>query len=453
MAKAFGDSTPCDAPLGGADPREGISARPGFRKGMESTTGTPKRSVPPKSRRPNVLLVFDPRLEESAAMLRGVVAYEQAHGSWNLFHDDEARAETEPCWLRHSDWDGVISRHTTLELATACADRGVPLVDLNDSPVFPGVSKIRPANECVGRLGAEHLLSAGFRNLGFSGFANECWALERARGFTEAVLRAGVQPVLNEANYPGRVDPVWSREQQTELADWLRSLPQPAAVMACNDLRALQVLEAAQSIGLLVPDQLAVLGANNDTLRCELADPPLSSVSTNPVLAGRRAAEALEQLMGGGSTSSDELRIEPEGVIARRSTDVTAVSDPRVAVALRYIRAHACEGINVDQVLQAAAMSRAQIEKKFRQHLGRTPQAEIRRVQMARIRQLLTDTDLPLKYVAELAGFDYMEYMCAVFKRQHGMPPGAFRERQRQRRPASCVAVAAAVRGGLARAS
>ena len=384
------------------------------------------------ARQPCVLLIFDTRYEEAAAMLRGIAEYEREHGAWSVFLDDMAQAETDPEWLLGHSWDGVISRHTSPMLAQACVERGIPLVDLNDSPAFAGVSKIRPANASIGQLGAEHLLSAGFRSFAFSGFRNEGWARERRAGFTEALARAGQSCVVHEVEYPGGVSPDWDRQQQAVLAEWLSRLPKPTAVMACNDLRALQVLAAANSLSLRVPEEIAVLGANNDAVRCELANPSLSSVATNPAQAGRQAAELLAQFMAAHrATAAVDIRIEPAGVVGRCSTDAIAISDKGVAAAIVYIRAHACEGINVDQVLQHVAMSRAQIEKKFRKYLGRSPQKEIRRVQIHRIGQLLAETDLPLKRIAEMIEFDYMEYMSTVFKGATGYAPGAYRRLHR----------------------
>jgi LacI family transcriptional regulator len=391
--------------------------------------------IPPQlsaGRQPCVLLIFNTQYEEAAAMLRGIAEYEREHGAWQVFFDDMAHSESDADWLLGHNWDGVISRHTSPMLAQACVERRIPLVDLNDSPAFAGVSKIRPSNSSIGRLGAEHLLSAGFRSFAFSGFRNEGWARERRVGFVEALARAGQLCVVHEVDYPGGLSPDWDRQQQTALADWLRQLPKQTAVMACNDMRALQVLAAANALSLRVPEELAVLGANNDAIRCELAQPSLSSVATNPAQAGRQAAELLAQFMAGQrSGGAVDLRIEPAGVVVRCSTDVLAVADKGVAAAIAYIRAHACEGINVDQVLRHVAVSRAQIERKFRKHLGRSPQAEIRRVQIQRISQLLAETDLPLKRIAEMSGFDYMEYMSTVFKRATGHTPGGYRRLHR----------------------
>jgi LacI family transcriptional regulator len=362
-------------------------------------------------------------------MLKGVAHYVRAHTPWAAFLDDEARAEHDPLWLRSKKWDGVISRHTTPALAQHCIDHKLPLVDLNDIAPYPGVPKIRPDNVAVGHLGAEHFIERGYTSFGFCGFKNDGWSCERRDGFVEAVQLAGRRVEVFDVDYPGDLTPFWDTKQITALAGWLRRLPRPLAVMACNDMRALQVIAAAQAAEIIVPEELAVLGANNDTYRCEMAYPPLSSVAPNAYRSGYEAAELLDQMMQGAKREAADRRVEPIEVITRHSTDVLAIDDKNVAAALSFIREHACEGITVDAVLKHAFVSRSQLEKKFRRHLGRSPQAEIRRVQVARIRQLLYDTDFPLKKIAELTGFEHVEYMCVVYKRITGEAPGAYRRR------------------------
>ena len=369
------------------------------------------------------------RFEECTALLKGVSQYERSHRPWAAFLDDEARAEHDPQWLRSKPWRGVISRHTTPALVQGCAELNLPLVDLNDTPVFPGVPKIRPDNTAVGHLGAEHFIERGHRHFGFCGFGNDGWSCERRDGFVEALTLAGHDFTVFDVEYPGDLTPFWDAKQTTALAAWLRRLPKPAAVMACCDMRALQVIDAAQMIGLLVPEEIAVLGANNDTIRCDLAYPPLSSVAPNALQSGYRAAETLATLIAGRKPESYDVRIEPLGVIPRHSTDVLAIDDKNMAAALSFIREHACRGITVQQVLQHAFVSRSQLEKKFRRHLGRSPQAEIRGIQMAKIRQLLLETDFPLKKIAELTGFEHVEYLCVMFKRLAGDSPGRFRKK------------------------
>ncbi|HMD60970.1 MAG TPA: helix-turn-helix domain-containing protein, partial [Opitutaceae bacterium] len=212
-----------------------------------------------------------------------------------------------------------------------------------------------------------------------------------------------------------------------KLEGWMRHLPKPIAIMACNDMRARELISAAHASGILVPEEVAILGANNDAIRCDLADPALSSVAPNAFQSGFRAAALLRDMLSGIRPTVLDQRVEPIGVVTRHSTDVLAVEDRNVVAALSFIRDEACHGISVDQVLQHAHVSRSQLERKFRQHIGRSPQAEIRRVRLKRIRQLLLETDFPLKRIAELTGFEHMEYMCVLFKRLTGESPGTFR--------------------------
>jgi LacI family transcriptional regulator len=385
--------------------------------------------------RPQVLLIFQTRFEECTAMLQGIAHFERNHQLWVAFLDDEARTERDPHWLRSKRWDGVISRHTTPALVQACKDLKLPLVDLNDTPPFDKVPKIRPDNESIGHLGAEHFIERGHRSFGFAGFSNEPWACERRDGFLDALRLAGHKCDVFEVEWPGDYTPTWETGQTATLSAWLKSLPKPAGIMGCNDLRAQQIITAAHASGILVPEEVAVLGANNEPIRCELAYPPLSSVSPNAFQSGYKAAETLAVLMSHRQPESYDVRIEPIGVSTRPSTDVLAIDDRSVAAALNFIRQKACLGISVDEVVKSAHASRSQLEKKFRRHLGRSPQAEIRRVQVAKIKQLLVETDFPLKKIADLAGFEHVEYMSVVFKRLTKDSPGGFRKNISAKKP------------------
>jgi LacI family transcriptional regulator len=379
--------------------------------------------------RPRVLLVFMTRFEESMNMLKGIAHYERTHQLWTAFHDDQGRTETDPSWLMSRHWDGVISRHTTPRMVQMCARRKIPLVDLNDTAPFAGVPKIRPDNVAVGHLAAEHLLERGFKRFGFTGFSNDGWSCERRDGYVEALNLAGKECSVYDVHYPGDSTPGWATEQISGLTDWITRLRKPVGVLACFDFRAQQILVAAQENGILVPEEVAVIGVNNDLIRCELSFPPLSSVAPNAFQSGYRAAETLADLLAGRKPATLDERIEPLGVVARPSTDVLAIDDKMLVSAISFIRLNAFRGISVSRVVQHAYSSRSQLEKKFRRHLGHSPQAEIRRVQVEKIKQLLLETDFPLKKIAELAGFEHVEYMCVVFKRLAGESPGSHRKK------------------------
>ncbi|MBI5425847.1 MAG: DNA-binding transcriptional regulator [Opitutae bacterium] len=379
-----------------------------------------------------VAVVIRTRFEENQAILRGIAQFEQRHGPWLAFVDDQAVSVQEPDWLFRQEWDGVICGPTSAAIAQQCRRRRIPLVDLRDNPeAFPGVPKVRPDNVAIGHVGAEHLLEKGYAHFGFCGFANTSWSQERRHGFVEAVTLGGQQCDVLETDYPGKQAPDWNSAQEAVIVDWLRRLPRPVAVMACNDLRAIQVINACQQAGIVVPEEVAVLGANNESSRCELCHPSLSSVAVNANRIGYRAAELLHAAMKGEAAKESGELVEPLKVVARRSTDVLAIGDPKVARALHYIREHACRGLTVDEVVREVHVSRSVLERKFRNYLRRSPQAEIRYAQVQRAKELLAETDASIAEIAEATSIEYPEYLCVLFKRITGETPRRYREKAR----------------------
>jgi LacI family transcriptional regulator len=201
--------------------------------------------------------------------------------------------------------------------------------------------------------------------------------------------------------------------------------------MAGNDMLGFEILDGCRDVGLKVPENVAVIGVDDDTLLCGLCDPPLSSVVPNTEHIGYEAAALLDLLLAGGRADFQERLIPPLGVATRSSTDVLAVEDTVFAFAMRFIREYACHGITVDDVLQSVPLSRMALERRFRKYLGRSPHAEIRAVQLARAKQLIIETEHPIHRVAQLVGFEHPEYFNVLFKREVGRPPGQFRQEAR----------------------
>lgn len=385
----------------------------------------------PSRRRPRVLLVFNFCWDDAKAILMGISRY--AHGTWEVLIDAEGAAAQQDWWVHSAPWDGVITRHMSPTLLEACQSRRIPLIDLNDAPIVKNVPKVRPDNFAVGHMGAEHFLERGFQHFAFCGLT-ESWARERAAGFMEALGLAGKSCNIFEADYR-TVDPQYDLEQRALIQKWLAGLPRPLALMACNDLRALQVVGACRAAGYLVPNEIAVLGANNDYLRCAFGNPPLSSVATDRQLAGYRAAELLDRMMlAGQCEGQDDIRIDPIRVVVRHSTDVLAIDDRVTCAAIHHIREFGCRGVTAEDVARHVGVSRHVLERKFRHLVGRSVHAEIRQVQIARIKQLLTETDMPLKNIADLVGIPHTEYVNVMFSRHVGMTPGMFRREHQPRR-------------------
>lgn len=354
------------------------------------------------------------------------------HDDWSVFLEQRDLTKEPPAWL--SDWrgDGIISRVTTPSLIEAVKATGVPLVELTDRHEDRGLIQVRSDDAAIGKVAAEHLLERGFRRFGYCGFTNEAWSDRRQQGFIDAIAAEGFGCQVYRSAWDGSNVLSWDQSQR-HLVQWLHSMARPCGVMACNDMRGQQVLDACALASMAVPEEVAVVGVDNDTLLCSLCDPPLSSVIPNSEAVGFSAAELLSKMMDGEQPVQREFLVEPLSVARRQSTDVVAVDDIQVATALQFIRQNACRGISVADVTDNVAISRSSLERKLRKFLGRTPQQEIRNVQVKRVSELLATTDLTAERIADLCGFEHAEYMYVVFKRETGMTPGAFRERAQPR--------------------
>ena len=376
--------------------------------------------------RPRVALIVEMSGIYGRQILGGITIYQRTHQPWSIFLEERELRAPPPPWLLHRPWEGIICRSTNPQLAAAFLEHGIPVVDLNDLYSGLGLPRIRSNMKAIGRLGAEHILERGFQNFAFCGFREETWSAERSEGFSETIAAAGKKCMTFESRWLGRHAPAWDKDQN-RLAQWLKSLPKPLGLMACNDVRGQQVLNACQWIGASVPEEVAVVGVDNEQVLCELCNPPLSSVVPNPKRIGYEAAEMLGQLMAGESAAPWERLIEPLGIVTRQSTDILCIEDPDVAAAVRFIRERACQAIRVEDIVEHVAVSRSLLERRFRKYLGRSPQEEIRLMQLKRVKQLLEETDLSLDAIAQLAGYEHSEYMSVVFKRMTGQTPGNYR--------------------------
>jgi LacI family transcriptional regulator len=278
----------------------------------------------------------------------------------------------------------------------------------------------------IAKMAFEHFRERGFDCFAFCGESNFQWSRLRQTEFERNVKAAGYPCHTFESNTraPGNFSP--SRERM-RLARWIMALPKPIDVFACYDIKAQQVLDVCRQHEIKVPGDLALLGVDNDELLCDLCTPPLSSIIPAAYQTGREAAELLDSMMKGEKVSAEARLIDPLGVATRQSTDVLAINDAEIAAAMRFIRDHCCDGINVHDVLKVAPLSRRVFESRFQAIVGRTPHQEITRRRIERVRQLLIDTDLTLTQIAQRTSFQNHEYMSVAFRREMGIPPATYR--------------------------
>lgn len=299
-------------------------------------------------------------------------------------------------------------------------------VDGVDDPAE--VLRLRTDHVAVGALGAEHLIGQGFRRLYFVG-PGFPWAVERAKGFGDAARSRGIEP---ESTLFARAE--WRDIVLGGLVpDLVRRMTFPAAVMAANDDIAARVIEVAVEQGLSVPGDLAVIGVDDRPSRREVAGVGLTSISLDRRMAGVEAAKLLRRVLGRGGSDvpSVPVRLGPGPVIARQSTQFVQYRDQRVNASMTFIHVHATEGINVDDVARAGAMSVSTLHRRFREATGRSPGEEIREVRLHAARRLVETTSESLSHICQECGFSSMSYMIQSFNRAFGAAPGKLRKQSR----------------------
>lgn len=378
--------------------------------------------MPSRKNLPKVALLFETKNAYARELLIGIGEYILSHGPWSVHFAELGPDDPPPTWLKKWNGDGVIVRGENVRLARAVEGFSTPTIDLTPSRLLKKAPWVKSDDAAIARLAAHHFLERGFRIFAFCGDNRYSWSNRRGEQFG-LLVRASGYPCHD---YPSRRIPA-GRDEVDEIAQWLAQLPKPVAVFACYDNRGQQVLEACRRAGIAVPEEVAVLGVDNDAVLCVLSPPPLSSVILNTRRTGWEAAALLALMMNGETLPPTSHLIPPVGIETRQSSDILAVADEKVAAALRYIREHACDGIQVRDVLKHCPMARRALEVRFRKFIGRTPREEILRVQLNRVKELLVGTELPVWQIAERTGFE-PEYLSVVFKAETGASPSEYRK-------------------------
>jgi len=390
-----------------------------------------KRNQARRHATPVVALFVDIVSDYGRDILAGIATYVRNHEPWTIFGDPE-RVMTPVEQLQRWRGDGVIAHVSTDTMARAAEACGVPVVNVSqylpDAP-FPSVL---PDNAAVGRIAAEYLLARGYEHFAYCGFIGHGYAEARLASFAGRLLDEGHEVQVNRSEPPQERAEQWDR-RQADLATWVSSLPKPVGLMCCNDTRARHVTQACASVGMRVPEDVAIIGADNDELICAMSNPPLSSIDVSAERVGYEAAELLGRLMRGEPAPRQPILIPPGEVITRQSSDALAISDPDVAAAMRFIREHRGEPIQVGDVVGATHASRRVLERRFKKLLGRTMGAQIAMAHIDRAKSLLADTDLPTSQIAERSGHTYVQQFNAIFKRHVGITPTEYRRRFRMR--------------------
>ncbi|MEZ6122382.1 MAG: XylR family transcriptional regulator [Planctomycetaceae bacterium] len=381
-------------------------------------------SIPSKRR--SVALLIETSNAYSRGVLDGVISCVRQLGTWSVYLPEQERGASAPDWLTSWKGDGIIARIENAQIAKAVRKTGLPTVDISAGRFLPDVPWVETDDKAIATLAAQHLLERGFHHMAFCGDPGFNWSVWRESRFAELTTEAGCTYHVHQSLPRTDEQYSWTKDR-TQLARWLRQLPRPVGIMACYDIKAQQLLSICRDENISVPEEVAVIGVDNDRRLCELCDPPLSSVVPNSWKTGYQAATLLNDMMNGETVSPTAHLIVPLGVETRQSTDILAIDDEHVVAALRFIRNEACSGIDVSDVLKQVPLSRRALESRFVKLTGRTPHSEITRIRIERVKSLLLETDLTLTAIAERAGFRHVEYLSVAFRKATGQTPREFR--------------------------
>jgi len=381
-------------------------------------------------------LLIESSRDYGRKLLQGIAAYSKAHGPWTLYYQERAIDAPMPPAMRRWRPDGLLVRIVDARFGRAVQCLGVPAVDLLGQRFSPRIPTVIPDQVALANLAAEHLLECGLRQFAYVGFGKVQFSDQRRDFFREYMQAKGFQVHVFESGGFAHASGLCQIEEDTaqhgkELAAWLSALPKPVGVFACNDIRAYQILSVCGEYGIAVPDDVAVVGVDNDLMLCNLSDPPLSSVDPNAERIGYEAAGMLHRMIDGSAPAPAQNLIAPAGVVSRQSSDILAIADREVADAIRYIRRHACDGVSTGALAERFGMSRRSLERRFARHVGHSATEEVARVQLRRVKELLVGTDLSLEEVTREAGFSHLSSMHRLFKNTFAITPGNYRKSRR----------------------
>ena len=379
-----------------------------------------------------IILLSDFAEEYGKNLLRGIARYSKDHGPWTFCRMPGHYRETIGidgilAWAKEWKADGIIGQFYNNEEVWKFRQANIPVIAQDFKERFDDIPNITGAYRETGRLGAEYFLKKGFKNFAFYGFRNIVWSRERAEGFTERVREAGYD-VHHYERTDSRAMDLW-HYKPSALTRWLKSLPKPVALMTCDDNLGNHITEASRQIKIKIPEEIAVLGVDNDEMLCELSDPPLSSIGLDTEKKGYEAARLMHQMIEKKSDKYDDIVVQPTQVTTRVSTDIFASADKYIVDALKYIHDNLDKNLKVNQVLKEVPMSRRSLEKRFVLTTGYPVYEYIYNQRIEKFTQKLLETDMTIFEIALDLGLNDSKNIARQFKQIKGLTPVAYRKK------------------------
>jgi LacI family transcriptional regulator len=377
-----------------------------------------------KTRPRQIALAFPSGLTFVERILKGFVDYSRKRGGWSFVRIPE-RMDPSLHWLRNCDSDGALIMVSNEQAAETARSLPMPVVNLSAYFNISDLPTVMVDQQEIARIAARHLLERNHSRFAYYGTSDLWYSRVRRETFVETVEAAGGECQVLEVPTVTQNAEGW-KSQRESLDRWLRTLRPPVGIMASTDFRACMLAHACAQAGLRIPEDVALIGVDNEPTP-EFQDPPLSSVSRNDAEVGLRAAALLDHLMEGGSAPAGPILVPPDGVVCRHSTEPVRINRARIARAVRFIHRNIHRPFGVEELLVVASMPRGAFEQHFINTVGIPPDSFIDRCRVERATDLLASTpNRSLTEIASLSGFCNPRRFRQVFRRLVGMPPAVY---------------------------
>lgn len=377
-----------------------------------------------------IILLIDFAEEYSKALLKGIAKYSKEHGPWifcrmPLFQRETIGLDGILEWALEWGADGIIGQLYNDTGIEKFIEAGIPVIAQDFKERFKEIPNITGSHKEAGEMGADYFLKKGFKNFAFYGFKDIVWSRERAEGFEERIAKSGHKVHYFE-HVMARSTEIWYYKPSS-LSQWLKSLPKPIALMACDDNQGQHITEACRHSKIRIPEEVAVLGVDNDEMVCEFSDPPLSSIGQDAEKGGYDAAKLLHEMIKNSTAEFYDIIVRPTQVITRQSTDIYATNDAFIATSLKYIHQNIDKNLQVDDVVKQVPLSRRALEKRFLYITGYPIYKYIFNLRIEKLSQKLLETDLTVFEIALEMGLTDSKNIARQFKQIKGCTPIEYR--------------------------
>ncbi|MDR1680335.1 MAG: DNA-binding transcriptional regulator [Prevotellaceae bacterium] len=377
-----------------------------------------------------VILLTDFSEAYAQNLLRGIIRYSKHHEPWVVCkmpfsYRVEHAVEGVLAWAKEWKADGIIAQFYNTDNVSIFREHGIAAIAQDFKARFCEIPNITGAHHETGRIGADYFIRKGFKNFAFYGFKDIVWSSERCEGFLCELRQHGLDGRFYEYRNTD-FNKLWYYES-APLVEWLKRLPKPVALMACDDNQGHHIAELCQQCGIKIPEEIALLGVDNDEAVCNLSDPPLSSINQAVEKGGYEAAQLMEQMIKRPDIRHDDVVVVPTHVITRQSTDIYATTDKHISMVLRHIHQHTDRAFRIKELMQLIPLSRRPLETRFRQEIGMSIYTYVTNLRIERFTRRLLESKSSIADIVEEMGFSNYKNIARLFKKVKGCTPSQFR--------------------------